>query len=215
MTQGRPHRIVRRHLTLALFSLAALVPAAAMELVVFKGDKTLVALSYREEGEQALISLPGGGLIGCPKSQVVAHVEGFVPSPDDPKPERGLPENTPYRTAIAKYCQEYGMDCRLVAAVIKAESNFNPRAVSPKGAQGLMQLMPSVQKDEGVKNAFDPDQNLRAGIRYLKKMLEACEGDLGLALAAYNAGLTRVKNARSVPRIKETEAYVAKILANF
>lgn len=184
----------------------------AMELVVFTGDKTLAVMSYEERGGQAVMVLPGGGSLGCPKSRVLAHIDGYVPPPDDPQPERQLPASLPYRGLIAKYCQRYGMDCKLVAAVIKVESNFNPRAVSPKGAQGLMQLMPQVQRDEGVRNPFDPEQNLKAGIRYLKKMLEACQGDLGLALAAYNAGLTRVKAADTVPRIPETEGYVAKIL---
>lgn len=200
---------------LAALALLTAAPAAAMELVVFRGDKTLVVLEYAEQGDLAVLTLPGGGTLGCPKGQVVAHIAGYVPSPEDPEPARALPTTLPYRDEIAQYCQEYGMDCTLVAAVIKAESNFNPRAVSPKGAAGLMQLMPSVQKDEGVTDPFDPRQNLRAGIRYLKKMLEACGGDLGLALAAYNAGLTRVKNAGSVPRIRETEAYVAKILAAY
>ncbi len=194
----------------ALYLAAAQVPA--MELVVFEGDRTLAVLSYEEKGGQAIMVLPGGGNFGCPKHRVLAHIEGYVPSPEDPAPERPLPQGLPYRASIAKYCQKYGMDCKLVAAVIKTESNFNPWAVSPKGAQGLMQLMPQVQREEGVRNPFDPEQNLDAGIRYLKKMLEACQGDLGLALAAYNAGLTRVKAAAAVPRIPETEGYVAKIL---
>lgn len=196
-------------------ALAVALPAASMELVVFPGDKTLVVLSYEEQGDQVLLTLPGGGVVGCPRGQVIAHVEGYVPSPEDPAPARALPESLPYREPIARYCQEFGMDCKLVAAVIRVESNFNPRAVSPKGACGLMQLMPSVQKDEGVSNPFDPDQNLRAGIRYLKRMLEACGGDLGLALAAYNAGLSRVKAAENVPRIRETENYVARILSSY
>jgi len=204
-----------RRLAAAALLLASSLGASAMELVVFPGDKTLVALSYEEQGEQAVLTLPGGGVIGCPRSQVVAHIAGYVPPPDDPAPARALPEALPYRDSIARHCQEYGMDCKLVAAVIRVESGFNPRAVSPKGACGLMQLMPSVQKDEGVSDPFDPDQNLRAGIRYLKKMLEACGGDLGLALAAYNAGLSRVKAAESVPRIRETENYVARILSSY
>ncbi len=197
----------------ALTAALAASPCAAMELVVFAGDRTLAVLRYEERGDQAVMELPGGGRLGCPKSRVVAHIEGYVPPPDDPEPSRALPAEMPYRESIARYCQEYGMDCKLVAAVVRVESNFNPRAVSPKGAQGLMQLMPSVQRDEGVRDPFDPEQNLRAGIRYLKKMLEACRGDLGLALAAYNAGLTRVKAAETVPRIRETEGYVARILA--
>jgi len=101
----------------------------------------------------------------------------------------------------------------MVAAVIKVESNFNPKAVSPKGAKGLMQLMPSVVKDEKVKNVFDPKENIFAGVRYLKRLLDACSGDLGLALAAYNAGLRRVVNANGIPEIEETKSYVAKILS--
>lgn len=206
---------MRRLAAAAVLLLGTSLSSWAMELVVFQGDKTLVALSYEESGEQVFLTLPGGGVLGCPRAQVVAHISGYVPPPDDPAPARPLPGALPYRDAIARHCQEYGMDCKLVAAVIRVESNFNPRAVSPKGACGLMQLMPSVQKDEGVTDPFDPDQNLRAGIRYLKKMLEACQGDLGLALAAYNAGLSRVKAAESVPHIRETENYVARILSSY
>ena len=105
------------------------------------------------------------------------------------------------------------MDWKLVAALIKVESNFNPAAVSPKGAQGLMQLMPSTQRELGVENAFVPEDNIRAGVQYLKQLLDAFQGDLTLTLAAYNAGIGRVQKYQAVPPIPETQNYVAKILA--
>ena len=104
------------------------------------------------------------------------------------------------------------MDWKLVAAVIKVESNFNPNAVSPKGAQGLMQLMPQTQREEGVVNPFVPEDNIRGGVHYLKKMLDAFQGDLELTLAAYNAGIGRVQALNAVPNFPETRLYVAKIL---
>jgi hypothetical protein len=195
----------------ALLALAR--PARAMELVVFESERSLVVERYAEEGDQVMLTLPGGGMIGIPKSTVRVHYPGYIPPPDLSKPEEKLPKSLPYRDLIARCCQEYQMDWKLVAALIKVESNFNPNAVSPKGAQGLMQLMPSTQKDEGVTNPFVPEENIRAGVRYLKKLLDVFQGDLSLTLAAYNAGATRVQKYQGIPPIPETQAYVYKILA--
>ncbi len=142
-------------------------------------------------------------------------LSGYIPPPEEKEPEKAIPADVPFREIIAKECQKTGLDVKLVIAVIKVESNFNPRAVSPKGAKGLMQLMPSVEKDEGVTRVFDPKENIAAGVRYLKRLIDACEGDLGLALAAYNAGLKRVRDAEGLPNISETRSYVAKILAMY
>ncbi|MEJ2367546.1 MAG: lytic transglycosylase domain-containing protein [Acidobacteriota bacterium] len=200
----------RAALLLALLFFA--LPSFGMELVIFRSRKALVVEHYREERGEALMVLPGGGTFGCPIRQIARHVPGYVPPPSLPDPETALPKDLPYRKLIGKYCQKYQMDCRLVSALIRVESNFNPKAVSPKGAQGLMQLMPSVQKDEGVSDPFDPAQNIRAGIHYLKRLLKTFQGDLRLTLAAYNAGLTRVQASGDVPDIPETQHYVARIL---
>ncbi len=185
----------------------------AMELVVFQSERSLVVERYEEQDGQALLTLPGGGALGIPASLVQHHYPGYVPPPGLAKPEEKLPKELPYRDLIGRYCQKYQMDWKLVAAVIKVESNFNPNALSPKGAQGLMQLMPQTQREEGVANPYVPEDNIRGGVHYLRKLLDAFQGDLELTLAAYNAGIGRVQALKAVPPIPETRHYVYKILA--
>jgi soluble lytic murein transglycosylase-like protein len=109
----------------------------------------------------------------------------------------------------------YSLDPDLVNSVIRAESGFNVRAVSPKGAQGLMQLMPQTASQLGVQNAFDPQANVEGGTRYLRELLERYNFDLIKALAAYNAGPQRVEQYGGVPPYYETKAYVARIVRDF
>ncbi len=115
------------------------------------------------------------------------------------------------RRAINWYAKQYRLDPALLCAVIKAESDFRPRAMSHKGAIGLMQLMPGTAASLRVADPLDPIQNIRAGARQLRRLLNRYDGDLPLALAAYNAGVHRVKG-RTLPRIRETRAYVRKVL---
>lgn len=107
---------------------------------------------------------------------------------------------------------EYGVDKSLVKAVIHAESGYDPNAVSSKGASGLMQLMPKTAESLKVSNSFDPKQNIRGGVRYLKFLLDTFKGDVSLALAAYNAGLSRVAQYGGIPPYVETRNYVDKVL---
>jgi soluble lytic murein transglycosylase-like protein len=108
---------------------------------------------------------------------------------------------------------QYGVDKSLVKAVIHAESGYDPNAVSSKGASGLMQLMPNTARSLKVVNTFDPADNIRGGVRYLKFLLDTFKGDVTLALAAYNAGLSRVAQYGGVPPYAETRNYVAKVLS--
>jgi soluble lytic murein transglycosylase-like protein len=107
---------------------------------------------------------------------------------------------------------EFGVDKSLVKAVIHAESGYNPNAVSSKGAAGLMQLMPATAHDLKVANSFNPTDNIRGGVRYLKFLLNTFKGDVTLALAAYNAGLGNVAKHGGVPPYEETRNYVSKVL---
>ncbi|CAN2042173.1 Bifunctional muramidase/lytic transglycosylase CwlQ [Candidatus Magnetomoraceae bacterium gMMP-15] len=116
-----------------------------------------------------------------------------------------------YDRHIYTASRKYGVEFPLIKAVIRAESAFNPVAVSPKGARGLMQIMPQNFSSLGVYNPFDPKQNIMGGTRYLKKMLNRF-GKLSLALAAYNAGPTLVASNNRIPHIKETQNYVKRVM---
>jgi hypothetical protein len=148
-----------------------------------------------------------------------------VPVPQDPPvAPAASPESLktgPAKTAVPLNqvvdiaSAEYHLDPDLVNSVIHAESGFNPHAVSPKGARGLMQLMPGTANQLGVNDAFDPQSNVTGGSRYLRELLERYNFDLVKALAAYNAGPQRVEQYRGVPPFRETRAYVARIVHEY
>lgn len=113
---------------------------------------------------------------------------------------------------IRRYCTHYDVDADLVQAVMEVESDFEPQAVSTKGAQGLMQIMPETQQDLGLRDPFDPEANIEAGVRYLKKMMDTFTS-VETALAAYNAGPGNVKRYQGLPPFPETQQYVQRVLA--
>lgn len=123
------------------------------------------------------------------------------------------PRDSDLETKIARYARAQGLSPRLVQAVVQVESGYNPRALSNKGAMGLMQLMPDTARELGVTDAYDPDQNLRGGTRYLWQQIRRFQGNLELALAAYNAGPTAVARYGGVPPYQETRRYIAKVMS--
>jgi soluble lytic murein transglycosylase-like protein len=122
------------------------------------------------------------------------------------------PDTDKYDHLINESCGLHGVDFALVKAIIRAESSFDPYAISSKGAEGLMQLMPETSKKLNVANPFDPHENIKGGVKHLKYLLDRFNYDLRLSLAAYNAGETTVAQVNGVPNYRETKSYVAEVL---
>lgn len=126
--------------------------------------------------------------------------------------------NSAESSSISRYVEEYSrryeLDPHLVLAVIEVESGFDHQAISRAGAQGLMQIMPATQRDLGLVSPFDPRENIEAGVRYLKMLMDRFP-DITLALAAYNAGPANVERYNGIPPFRETQGYVRKVLANY
>ena len=124
-----------------------------------------------------------------------------------------VPASEAYEAIIQEAAAEYDLDAALIRAVMQAESAFHPYAVSRAGAEGLMQLMPALADEMGVSDSFDPRENIRGGVRYLKRLLDYHNGDLDLALASYNAGPGNVERYGGVPPFRETRNYIKTIKA--
>lgn len=127
----------------------------------------------------------------------------------------GMNEQRDFAEIITEAAERFGVPEKLISAVIKQESNFNPAAISHAGAAGLMQLMPGTARLLGVQNSLDPAQNINGGAKYLRQMMDQFGDDMELALAAYNAGPGNVKKYGGVPPFKETQQYVQKVLGYY
>jgi hypothetical protein len=212
--------LVTSTVILATFGLAT---SARAEIVFLTSNRTLSIKSHRVSGDSVILTLRNGGEVTCDKSLIAKIVSDEVPYPPEPSdvvadaleqaaPSGGLLETTPYGEIISAVSEAQGVDPLLVRALIQVESNYRPKAKSPRGAMGLMQLMPSTAKEYKVRNPFDPRANIEAGIRHLKALLDRL-GSTEMALAAYNAGEGAVAKFNGIPPYQETRDYVTRILA--
>jgi len=204
---------------IALLATAAQVCHAADSAVLRNG------FSIRHERREIIGSITRlytntneANFVDIPTTEI-DHFEAALPDPSkeisNAQTATNLPSPIDLSQVVNQASGTYRLDPDLVNSVIRAESGFNTRAISPKGAQGLMQLMPQTASQLGVQNAFDPQANVEAGTRYLRELLERYNFDLIKALAAYNAGPQRVEQYGGVPPYYETRAYVARIVRDF
>jgi soluble lytic murein transglycosylase-like protein len=188
--------------------MAALAAAPARaDIALLANGTTLKVTSQRREGDMVRLALRGGGEVGV----AAAALRGVVPDEvlEEVAPAAGSSDLAALAEAAAR---RHALDPELVRAVVAVESDFHADAVSPKGAQGLMQLMPATARALGVKDAFDPAQNLDGGARHLRALIDQYGGDVKRALAAYNAGPGAVARHGGVPPYAETREYVRKVL---
>ncbi len=198
-----------RYTLLAFALLTLLGTSARAEIALLANGQTLKLDGHRVEDGLVVLVLKGGGEMSVPPRTV----QGFVP--DEVLDEVAVPPGGDLRQAAALVARRHGLDPELVIAVVSVESGFKPQAVSPKGAQGLMQLMPRTAESLGVVDAFDPEQNLDGGVRHLGQLLAQYDGDVERALAAYNAGEGAVQRHHGIPPYRETRAYVKKVLERY
>ena len=198
-----------RRVLLSLSLLAGLAVPARAEIALLANGQVLKLASHRSEGDEVVLVLRGGGEMGVRASVVT----GFVP--DEVLDEVAAASTDDLRALATAVARRHGLDPALVLAVVSVESAFQPKAVSRKGAQGLMQLMPGTASSLGVADALDAEQNLDGGTRHLGTLLSQYGGDLNRALAAYNAGQGAVTRYKGVPPYAETRGYVRKVLARY
>lgn len=194
-------------LVFLMCTLAALcAPGARADYAVLRSGQRLHVSGYLRQGPKILLYVAGGSVV-IPSTDVVCF------EPEDTftgAPSSGV-ANAPFADQIRTAAAQNGVDEKLVTSVISAESHFNSRAVSPKHAMGLMQLMPRTAANLAVRNPFDPAQNIEAGTRYLKQLLQQYHGNLSLALAAYNAGPGIVAQYGGVPPFPGTRNYIRRV----
>jgi len=202
---------MRSALTIGLLGIVCLAASPARaDYAVLRSGLRLHITGYERQGNITRLSV-NGGCVDVPSDSVVAiePEEVFIAPPAAPAPVG------PFGKFIRDAARQHGLDEALISSVIFAESNFNPKAVSRKQAQGLMQLIPSTAARYSVSNIFDPAQNISAGTHYLKDLLDQYHGNLQWALAAYNAGPERVDQYHGIPPYPETMEYVRRVTKKF
>lgn len=212
------------HLCLAVAcAIAGTAVTASADIVLLSSGKTLSVKGHRLDGESIVLTLRSGGTVTCDRSLIAKIVPDEVPYPEpaaadaaapgaSPAGRPAIPDTTPYAEIIMAVSEAHGVDPMLVRAVIQVESGYRARARSPKGAMGLMQLMPATAREYKVHNPYEPKANIEAGIKHLKGLIDKM-GGVALALAAYNAGEGAVKKFNGIPPYRETRNYVSKILS--
>ena len=195
---------------LLALSLTTLAAPARAEIALLAGGATLKVTGWRAEGDLVYLLLKGGGELGLP----AAELRGVVPDEVLDEVEAARDPQELHALAI-ETARRHGLDPELVLAVVAVESAFRPDAISRKGAQGLMQLMPRTAVALGVQDALDPQDNLDGGVRHLSELLALYGGDLKRALAAYNAGAGAVARHGGLPPYRETRDYVRKVLERY
>jgi hypothetical protein len=206
--------VAKRQISFGASALLAVLLAGAVtaraDYVVLRSGARLDVTGYEILPDRYILHLKGG-VAEVPLIEIV----GIEPEEIFDPIEEPLNDKTPFEKFIRAAAKRYDMDADLIHCVVAVESNFNPKAVSPKRASGLMQLLPQTAARYGVKNIFDPEENINAGTRYLKELLGKYH-DLTLALAAYNAGPERVDQyGRRVPPYLETMKYVQRIAKSY
>lgn len=196
-------------------TIAAESPTAGFVYVATLQNGFTIRFDHRvQKNDQSRLFLTTdeNSFLDVPTSQIAdLSTEKLPEKPAEPP----KPAKMDIPTAVAAASDKHGIDADLLYSVIRAESGFNPRAVSNKGAQGLMQLMPGTATKLGVQDAFDTQSNVEGGTRYLRELLDRYHYDLAKALAAYNAGPQRVEQYHGVPPYRETRAYVARIIREY
>jgi soluble lytic murein transglycosylase-like protein len=207
-----------KQVQLSLVVCLACAPVLGAQAVEFQDGRVLEVEGIREEGGMLTLLMPGGASIAVPAWRITGWQE-LAAARRTPPPTAPGDLGHAWRQAaggfaalIERAATAHRVDPVLLTAVARTESSLDPLAVSPKGASGLMQLMPATAERFGVRDVFDVTQNVDGGARYLRWLLERFEGDTELALAGYNAGERAVERYSGVPPYPETEAYVRKVL---
>lgn len=199
---------------------------ASAEIVHLTSGRTMNVAGHRFEGDIAVLALRSGGEMSMPRALVAKVTADEVPwVPPAPRSAGSVPrpQQVPvvpqaqvlapatFEALIADAAAAHDVDPNLVRAVIRVESAYRPKATSRKGAMGLMQLMPATAREYGVRNAYDPAENIDAGVRHLRRLLDRYE--VRLAVAAYNAGEGTVARYGGIPPYRETRDYVRRVMA--